>query len=102
MAVRKKKKYRLVFRRSHPVIWACILITVAISTVALITLRASIDASDAQYEDLRQQAAVLEADNDQLEDRISILGSVESAIQIAMEKLGLVLPDTVIFDPGQD
>lgn len=102
MAVRKKKKYRLVLRRSHPVIWACILVAVALSTVALITLRASIDASDAQYEDLRQQAAVLESDNGQLEERISILGTVESAIQIAMEKLGLVLPDTVVFDPGND
>lgn len=99
---RKKKKYRLVLRRSHPVIWACILITVALSTVALITLRASIDASDAQYDALRQQAAALEESNEDMEGRISILGSVESAIQIAMEKLGLVLPDTVVFEPGND
>lgn len=100
MAVRKKKKYRLVLRRSHPVIWACILVAVALSGLALITLHASIDASNAQYEDLRAQAAVLEADNGQLEEDISILGSVESAIRIAMEKLGLVLPDTIVFDPG--
>lgn len=100
MAVRKKKKYRLVLRRSHPAIWVCILVAVALSAVTLITLRASIDASNAQYEDLRQQAAVLEADNDQLSHNISILGTLESAIQIAMEKLGLVLPDTVVFDPG--
>lgn len=78
------------------------LVAVALSAVALITLRASIDASNTQYEDLRQQASILEENNSQLEDRISILGSVESAIQIAMEKLGLVLPDTIVFAPGND
>lgn len=102
MERRKKKKYRIVLRRSHPVIWACILLTVALSTVALITLRASIEANEAQYDALRQQAAVLEEENQQIQERISILGSVESAIQIAMEKLGLVLPDTIVFDAGND
>lgn len=98
----KKRKYRFVLRRSHPVIWACILVAVMVSAVALITLRASVDASNAQYDTLRQQAAVLQEDNADMQQRISILGSVESAIQIAMEKLGLVLPDTVVFGSGND
>lgn len=100
MAVRKRKKYRVVLRRSHPVIWACILVAVVLSTVTLLTLHASIDASNTQYDQLRAQASQLEAENDRLNERIDILGTVESAIQIAMEKLGLVLPDTVVFDPG--
>ena len=100
MEKRKKKKYRVVLRRSHPVILACILVAVAVSAVALITLHASIASSDAQYEQLRQQAAVLEENNEDLTGRIDALGSLESAIQIAMEKLGLVFPDSILFDPN--
>lgn len=100
MEKRKKKKVRVVLRRSHPVIWACILVAVAVSALALITLRASIESSNAQYEDLRQQAAVLEESNENLAGRIDALGTLESAIQIAMEKLGLVFPDSILFDPN--
>ena len=100
MEKRKKKKYRIVLRRSHPVLWACILVAVALSAVALITLHASIETSNAQFEDLRQQAAVLEENNEDLTGRIDALGSLESAIQIAMEKLGLVFPDSILFDPN--
>lgn len=100
MEKRKRKKYRIVLRRSHPVIWACILVAVAVSALALLTLHASIDSSNAQYEQLRQQAAVLEEDNQDLDQRIDALGTLESAIQIAMEKLGLVFPDSIFFDPN--
>lgn len=100
MEKRKKRKYRVVLRRSHPVIWACILVAVAVSTVALITLQAGISSSNDQYEDLRQQAAQLEENNAELDNRIDALGTLESAIQIAMEKLGLVFPDSVLFDPN--
>lgn len=99
MEKRKKKKYRVVLRRSHPVIWACILVAVTVSALALITLKASIDSSNAQYEQLRQQASQLEESNTDLDHRIDALGSLESAIQIAMEKLGLILPDSILFDP---
>lgn len=100
MIKRKKKKVRVVLRRSHPVIWACILVAVAVSALALIAVQASIESSNAQYEDLRQQAAVLEEDNQDLTSRIDALGTLESAIQIAMEKLGLVFPDSILFDPN--
>lgn len=100
MEKRKKRKYRVVLRRSHPVIWACILVAVAVSAVALITLQAGISSSNDQYEDLRQQAAQLEENNAELDNRIDALGTLESAIQIAMEKLGLVFPDSVLFDPN--
>ena len=41
-----------------------------------------------------------EEGNEALEERIDALGSLESAIQIAMEKLGLVFPDSIFFDPN--
>ena len=40
----------------------------------------------------------MEQENQDLKDRISILGSVESVKQIANEVLGLVDKDTVIFE----
>lgn len=100
MQKRKKKKVRVVLRRSHPFIWGCLLVAVALSVVALITLRAGIASSEAQYDDLRQQAAQLEENNEDLNNRIDGLGSIASAIQIAMEKLGLVFPDSIVFNPG--
>lgn len=99
MEKHKKKKVRVVLRRSHPFIWGCILVAVALSVVALITLRAGIASSNAQYDELRQEAAELEQSNEDLNGRIDGLGSIASAIQIAMEKLGLVLPDSIVFNP---
>ena len=54
--------------------------------------------TEKQAEILRQEAAVLEQENQILRDRISILGTVESVKQIARDILGLVDPDTVIFE----
>lgn len=99
MAAKRKKKYRLVLRRSHPVVWAAILVLVIACTVALVCLRASIENGHSQYEAMRLQAAALEESNNMLSDRISDLGSVESAIQIAMEKLGLMFPESIVFNP---
>ena len=35
-----------------------------------------------------------------LDEKIEELGSIESALRIAMEELGLVLPDSVVITPG--
>ena len=74
--------------------------TVVLCTVTLVTLHASIENARSQYEAMRIQAAVLVESNAMLDDRINDLGSVDSVILIAMEELGLVLPDTTIFDQG--
>ena len=47
---------------------------------------------------LRQQALDLEKRNEQLEEYLSKLGSVDTIVRIAQEELGLYLPDTVLFD----
>ncbi|MBQ7801680.1 MAG: hypothetical protein IJ375_05085 [Oscillospiraceae bacterium] len=49
--------------------------------------------------DLRTQAAALEEDNTDLEQKIQDLGSVQSVHDIAQEELGLVSPDAVVFQP---
>ena len=95
-----KRKYRVVFRKTSPLVKAVILVAVVLCTVVLVTLHASIEQSRNQYEAMRQQAAVLEEDNQTILQQIDDIGSLESVIRIAMEKLGLVLPDTTIFETG--
>ena len=81
---------------------AVILVAVVLSTITLVTLRVSIDNAHDQYERMRMQAAVLEERNAMLTKNLEELGSVDSVIRIAMEELGLVLPDTTFFDPEEE
>ena len=48
--------------------------------------------------DLRQQAAILDQRNDELRRDIDELGTTDSVRKIAQEELGLVDPDTIIFE----
>ncbi len=98
----KRKKTRVVFRKTSPMVKVLILITVLLSTIALITLYASIEESQRRYEAMRQEAGKLEENNQELNQQIEEMGTLESIIRIAMERLGLVLPDTTIFDTGND
>ncbi len=95
-----KKPVKLVLRKSSLLTKAAILAVVVLSTVALVNLKGSLEQAESQFEALRHQAAILEAQNQQLSERIENLGSVESAIRIAMEELGLIPPDSTVLDPG--
>lgn len=95
-----KRKVKLVFKRTGPVTKAAILAAVVLSLIALIALFGAIGRIQQQYNDLRDEAMELESGNTKLEDRIGALGTIESALRIAMEELGLVFPDSVIFTPG--
>lgn len=95
-----KRKYRLVWKKSSLAVKTVILVTILVSTIALITLHATIEQKNSEYEALRQQAGALEENNESLNQQIGELGTLESIIRIAMEKLGLVLPDTTIFGNG--
>ena len=98
----KRRKTRVVFRKASPAVKVLILVTILLSTIALVMLYAAIEQSRQQYEDMRQEAGRLEENNQDLSDQIEEMGTLESIIRIAMERLGLVLPDTTIFDTGND
>ena len=97
-----KRKYRVVFRKTSPLMKTLILVTVLLCTVALVTLHAINEQNRSQYEAMRQQAAAREENNQTVMQQIDEMGSLESVIRIAMEKLGLVLPDTTLFDTDKD
>ena len=100
MADRRRKRYRLVLLRTKPIVKVLILTAVLLSTIAMVALHAGIEENRSRYEAMRQYAITLEGDNADLDRRIRELGSIESALRIAMEELGLVLPDSVVITPG--
>ncbi|MBO7184334.1 MAG: hypothetical protein J6V34_00905 [Oscillospiraceae bacterium] len=97
---KNRRTVKLVMKKSSPVTKAAILAAAVLSVVAIAALYSSIDQLQNQYDVLRQQALTLESGNGLLKQRIEDLGSIESAIRIAMEELGLTFPDSVIYAPG--
>ena len=95
-----RRPVKLVMKKTSPVIKAAIVAAAVLSVVAIAALYSSIDQLQDQYDLLRQQALALESGNGLLKQRIDDLGSIESAIRIAMEELGLTFPDSVIYAPG--
>lgn len=96
----RKRPVKLVFKRTNPITKAAILAAAVLSVVALVALYSSIDQVQEQYDAMRVQAMVLESGKQQLENNIDDLGTLESALRIAMEELGLTFPDSAIYIPG--
>ena len=97
-----KKFFRpvcVVFQRSSTTLKIFLIAALLISTVTLLTLRGMLLAENEKADQLRQQAIALEQENEKLTRRNAMLGSVESVKELATELLGLVDPDTVIFEP---
>ena len=95
----KLKLIKLRLRPSSRPAKIMLIVAILLAMVALIALRLAIYNLDNRTADLRDKAAALEQENRDLRENIGILGSVQSVIQIAMDELGLVDPDTVILEP---
>ena len=95
------KRVRFVYRKSTPLTKALVLSAIVLSLVALLTIRLALDATNDRIEDLAGQAAGLEQDNQQLQEDIDQLGTVDSVIEIAQKIWDLVFPDTVIIEPEE-
>lgn len=93
------RRIRLVYRHS-PIMLKCVLLgMLLVGALTLMALRFSLLEAKQQTEDLRDQAAMLEQENQALEHSISQLGTVQSVTELAEKLLGLVDPNTVIFQP---
>ena len=93
------KRIKLVRRRSSNLSKIVVIVTIVLCMGALGTLRLAMNKIENQTEDLRSKAAALEEENRILEERIQDIDSVQSVKDIAEEELGLVSPDTVVFQP---
>jgi len=74
-----------------------VIITVALCAAAILVVNAAIHNYQAQIEALKDQAAQLEQENGQLQDKNDKKGTLEGLLEFAQDFLGLVDPDSVIF-----
>ena len=93
-------RVRLRYRHSSPLLKCVVLAAVVLSTICLMVIRSAILETEAKKDALRQEAAQLTQENQQIEEDTQQLGTVQSIIAIAMEKLGLMLPDSIRFLPN--
>lgn len=90
-------KFRLEIKRTPKVTVIVLIVAMVLAIGALAALQFSIAAMSSHTEDLRQQAAHLEGENEDLLEDIDQAGSIKGIVEIAEEELGLVQPDTVIY-----
>lgn len=93
------KRIKPVYRRSSNRMKIIVTVAIVLAIVCLFSLRAALGELNAANRDLKDQAAALEQENQDLADKLSIQGTREYVIQVARELLGLVTPDTVIVQP---
>ena len=93
-------RIRLVYRRSKPLTKVVVTVAILLSMAALISLGIAKHAAKQRMTELQQQTQTLEQENEQLQEDISQLGTLESIQKIAREVLDLVLPGTVFFGTG--
>lgn len=94
-----RPRIRFVFKSSSLTVKIIILGSLVLALVALLVLWGAIQNTKDEREEIRPKAAQLEQENQQIEEDISVLGSIESVMRIAREKLGLMPPDSEIIVP---
>lgn len=94
----KKRSFQLVYRHSPLLLKCAVLATVVLSAAALTVLTAGINHYQAEKEALRNQAAQLEQENKELEERIDQKDTVQGIKDIASEELGYVEADTTYYE----
>ena len=91
-------RFQLQYRRTSTLNKVVIAAAVVLSSLTLLSLRLVRVVAEETLADLRQQAAILDQRNDELRRDIDELGTTDSVRKIAQEELGLVDPDTIIFE----
>lgn len=93
-----RNNYRLVYRPTSPLLKAVVTATIALCTLTMGALLMTHQAQQRELALLQSQRASLQEHNEDLRQRIQALGTVESYRRIAGEELGLVDPETIIFE----
>ena len=97
-AIAYLKQIQLQFGKSSPLTRTVISAAIALSAVALISIRMVQWDAQNTTEELLERAGELQRENIRLQEMVDNLDTVSSIRQIAAEELGLVDPNTVIFD----
>ena len=96
-----KPKLQVVVRSSSIALKIAVTVLIVFSMAALAALAWVRGSIRGQVENLRQEAAAIEQENRELQDKIDNLGSVQSVQDIAREELGLVDPNTIMIQPEE-
>lgn len=92
------RTFQLQYCQTNPLTKAVVAAAIVLSTITLVSLRLCQWDAQERLENLQEQAALLEQQNQDLSQRIAILGTDESIRQIATEELDMVDPDVIIID----
>ena len=90
-------KIRFVKVKSRKLTIIALIVAIVLSMGALTALHISMYSLHSRTEDLRQEAARLEAENEELVQDIDEVDSMHAIVEIAEEELGLVQPDSVFY-----
>ena len=93
-------KRKVVVRPAPPLLKIAACLLILFSMAALLALRWVHNGIQAETQVLTDQAAAVQAENEDLSEKIGDLGSVQSVKDIAQEELDLVDPDTVVIHPN--
>ena len=99
MAKANKPKVMIRLRKSGVLVKVALIAVLVLSIVALLVLRSALLDTRQQTAGYRDQAADLEQQIEKLRQDIQDLGTVEGILRLAWEKLGLVMPGTVVVSP---
>lgn len=91
-------RFQLQYRRTSSLHKVVVSAAIVLSSVTLISLRLVHWQAEERLSGLRQQVSALEQRNEELRQDIDELGTADSIRDIAREELGLVDPDTIIFE----
>lgn len=94
----QKRKGKVIFRSGSLALKIVVSVLIVFSMAALAALRWVHTGIQERTGELRSEAAALEQQNSDLENKIGELGSVKSVEDIAESELGLADPNTIILD----
>lgn len=97
----KNKRIQFEFYRGSAAIKIIAAVAIVLTILALTALRWRQNKLQADTDALRSQAAELEHENQELQDKIDNIDSVDGVKEAAEDELGLVDPDTVIIEPNK-
>ena len=94
-----EKKVKIVFRSTSRLLKLVVTVLIVFSVAALLALAWVRGGIAGQIQKLREEAAAMEQENQELQDKIDSMDTVDGVMDIAQEELGLVDPDTIIIKP---
>lgn len=95
------RNVKVVVRPAPNLLKIILIVLILFSIAALIALRWVHNGIQTEIDGLKEEAAVVEHANTELEEKQDALGSVQSIRDIAQEELGLVDPNTILIEPQQ-